>query len=189
MTAVLVGGGAHPGARPSSPWRRRRGCKGLAEAASELRRHLLDRLRDGDLDRGEELLGVMDDVYDALVVIDYPDAITGGLRRTLDALAGRARAHPRRRHHDGAADPAPARHRTAIESPPDSRFEGSFSPSGAHAGAPSGRTRHGPIPSTGPAERARRSALGHPSVARRTRAAWQQLGSLYGLECREGTER
>lgn len=60
--------------------------KGLAEAASELRRHLLDRLRAGELDRGQELLGVMDDVYDALVVIDYPDALTGGLRRTLDAL-------------------------------------------------------------------------------------------------------
>jgi translin len=60
--------------------------KGLAEAASELRRHLLDRLRAGDLAKGEELLGVMDDVYDALVVIDYPDAISGGLRRTLDAL-------------------------------------------------------------------------------------------------------
>ena len=60
--------------------------KGLAEAASELRRHLLDRLRAGDLDRGEELLDVMDDVYDALVVVDFPDAITGGLRRTLDAL-------------------------------------------------------------------------------------------------------
>lgn len=60
--------------------------RGLAEAASELRRHLLDRLRDGELDRGEALLRVMDDVYDALVVIDFPDAITNGLRRTLDAL-------------------------------------------------------------------------------------------------------
>lgn len=60
--------------------------KGLAEAASELRRHLLDRLRAGDLDHGEELLVVMDDVYDALVTVDFPDAITGGLRRTLDAL-------------------------------------------------------------------------------------------------------
>ncbi len=60
--------------------------KGLAEAASELRRHLLDRLRAGDLDRGQELLGIMDDVYDALVVVDYPDAITSGLRRSLDAL-------------------------------------------------------------------------------------------------------
>jgi len=83
--AVLISGGAVPGpdelgVHPTS-WMR-----GIAEAASELRRHLLDRLRDGDLDRGEELLGVMDDVYDALVVIDFPDAITNGLRRTLDAL-------------------------------------------------------------------------------------------------------
>jgi translin len=60
--------------------------KGLAEAASELRRHLLDLLRAGELDRGEGLLEVMDDVYDALVGVDFPDAITGGLRRTLDAL-------------------------------------------------------------------------------------------------------
>jgi translin len=85
MTAILVEGGAIPtpadlAVAPVS-W-----VKGLAEAASELRRHLLDRLRAGDLAKGEELLGVMDDVYDALVVIDYPDAISGGLRRTLDAL-------------------------------------------------------------------------------------------------------
>ena len=59
---------------------------GLAEAASELRRHLLDRIREGDLDRGEQLLGVMEDVYDTLVTIDYPDALTGGLRRTADSL-------------------------------------------------------------------------------------------------------
>jgi len=60
--------------------------KGLAEAASELRRHLLDLLRAGELDRGEELLGVMDDAYAALVAVDLPDALTGGLRRTVDAL-------------------------------------------------------------------------------------------------------
>jgi translin len=60
--------------------------RGLAEAASELRRHLLDRLREGRLDRAEALLGAMDDVYAALVVVDYPDALTSGLRRTLDAL-------------------------------------------------------------------------------------------------------
>lgn len=60
--------------------------RGLAEAASELRRHLLDRLREGDLARGEELLAAMDDVYDTLVAVDYPDALTNGLRRTLDAL-------------------------------------------------------------------------------------------------------
>ena len=59
---------------------------GLAEAASELRRHLLDRLRAGEVDRAEQLLVAMEDVYDMLVTIEYPDAITGGLRRATDAL-------------------------------------------------------------------------------------------------------
>jgi translin len=59
---------------------------GLAEAASELRRHLLDRLRAGELPVAESLLSAMEDVYDLLVTIDYPDAVTGGLRRTADAL-------------------------------------------------------------------------------------------------------
>jgi translin len=59
---------------------------GLAEAASELRRNCLDRLRAGDLARGEELLAAMDDVYSLLVTVDHPDAVTGGLRRTTDAL-------------------------------------------------------------------------------------------------------
>lgn len=60
--------------------------RGLAEAASELRRHMLDRLRDGDLARGTELLDLMDQVYEQLMTVDHPDAVTGGLRRTLDAL-------------------------------------------------------------------------------------------------------
>jgi translin len=59
---------------------------GLAEAASELRRHLLDRLRAGDLERAEKLLMAMEDVYELLVTIDYPDAVTGGLRRSADSL-------------------------------------------------------------------------------------------------------
>lgn len=59
---------------------------GLAEAASELRRQVLDRLRDGDLVRAEQLLAAMDDVYSLLVTVDYPDAVTGGLRRSTDAL-------------------------------------------------------------------------------------------------------
>lgn len=61
---------------------------GLAEAASELRRYLLDGIRNGDLSRGEELLTAMDDIYNVLVTMDYPDAITGGLRRTTDMLRG-----------------------------------------------------------------------------------------------------
>ena len=60
--------------------------RGLAEAASELRRHLLDKLRAGDFDRAEELLAAMDDAYAALVRVDFPDAITSGLRRTTDTL-------------------------------------------------------------------------------------------------------
>ena len=61
-------------------------CNGLAEAASELRRQLLDRLRAGELDRAEELMSAMDEIYSLLVTIDYPDGVTGGLRRTTDAL-------------------------------------------------------------------------------------------------------
>ncbi len=59
---------------------------GLAEAASELRRHLLDRLRDGDLALAEDLLAAMEDVYELLVGVDFPDAVTHGLRRSADAL-------------------------------------------------------------------------------------------------------
>ena len=60
--------------------------RGLAEAASELRRNVLDRLRAGDLEAGETLLTVMDDAYDVLASVDLPDALTGGLRRTVDSL-------------------------------------------------------------------------------------------------------
>jgi translin len=59
---------------------------GMAEAASELRRYLLDLLRRGRPGRGEELLGLMDEVYSLLITIDFPDAMTGHLRRTTDAL-------------------------------------------------------------------------------------------------------
>jgi translin len=59
---------------------------GMAEAASELRRQVLDCLRFDDGDEAERLLAVMDAVYGLLITIDYPDALTGGLRRTTDAL-------------------------------------------------------------------------------------------------------
>lgn len=58
---------------------------GLAEAASELRRYLLDGLRSGEMEQGDNLLEAMDDVYELLVGLDFPDALTGGLRRTTDA--------------------------------------------------------------------------------------------------------
>ncbi len=61
---------------------------GLGEAMGELRRAILDLIRHGDLARGEELLDAMDEVYDVLVTVDYPEAITGGLRRTTDMVRG-----------------------------------------------------------------------------------------------------
>ncbi len=59
---------------------------GLAEAASELRRYILDLIRLGRTGEAEPYLDVMDEVYSHLVTMDFPDALTGGLRRTTDAL-------------------------------------------------------------------------------------------------------
>ena len=61
---------------------------GLAEAVGELRRYVLDRLRRGEVDGCERVLGAMDDIYSLLVTLDYPDALTGGLRRTTDSTRG-----------------------------------------------------------------------------------------------------
>ncbi|MCL4534586.1 MAG: haloacid dehalogenase [Bacteroidetes bacterium] len=58
---------------------------GLGEAVGELRRHLLDCLRRGDVERAESILPAMDDICNILATIDYPEAMTGGLRRTTDA--------------------------------------------------------------------------------------------------------
>lgn len=62
--------------------------QGLAEAAGELRRRCLDILRHGHSEEAERLLGLMDDIYAVLVTMDYPDAITGGLRRLTDIVRG-----------------------------------------------------------------------------------------------------
>jgi translin len=61
---------------------------GMGEAVGELRRHLLDTLRSGDIDRCEEWLRAMDEMYSVMVTVDYPDAMTGGLRRTTDSVRG-----------------------------------------------------------------------------------------------------
>lgn len=61
---------------------------GMGEAVGELRRHLLDSLRGGEIERCENLLSIMDDIYSVLVTFDYPEALTGGLRRTADAVRG-----------------------------------------------------------------------------------------------------
>ncbi|MBI4927580.1 MAG: haloacid dehalogenase [Anaerolineae bacterium] len=57
---------------------------GLAEAGGELRRRCLDILRQGYSQEAERLLGLMDDIYETLVTMDYPDAVTNGLRRQTD---------------------------------------------------------------------------------------------------------
>lgn len=61
---------------------------GLGDAVGELRRYLLDSMRKGDLSRGEEFLAAMDDIYSILVTMDFPDALTGGLRRSTDMVRG-----------------------------------------------------------------------------------------------------
>ncbi len=68
---------------------------GLGEAVGELRRRLLDQLRSGDAEAAEEALVAMDAVVDLLADLDYPDGMTGGLRRTTDvarSLVERSRA-------------------------------------------------------------------------------------------------
>ena len=60
--------------------------QGLAEAVGELRRRCLDILRHGHSEEAERLLSLMDDIYAVLVTMDYPDGITGGLRRLTDIV-------------------------------------------------------------------------------------------------------
>ncbi len=110
LTAALVAGRSlpdHHALRVGLPaW-----LNGLAEAASELRRHLLDRLRLDGPDAADRLLDAMDDVYELLVGIEYPDAVTGGLRRSTDAL----RAVLERTRSDVTATATQERLRLALE--------------------------------------------------------------------------
>lgn len=61
---------------------------GVSEAATEMRRFALDLIRRGRVADAEPLLAIMDDVYSLQIAIDFPDAITGGLRRQTDVLRG-----------------------------------------------------------------------------------------------------
>src|SRR5437870_1489009 len=61
---------------------------GLGEAAGEMRRYILDIIRHGRAEKCERVLTVMEDIYSLLVTVDYPDAITDGLRRTTDMVRG-----------------------------------------------------------------------------------------------------
>lgn len=86
---ALAGGGEIPSAEDLG------GCvytapylKGLGEAVGELRRRLLDLLRSEEFGEAERLLAVMDETVDLLASLDYPDGMTGGLRRTTDAARG-----------------------------------------------------------------------------------------------------
>ena len=62
--------------------------QGLAETVGELRRRCLDVLLKGDFQEAQRLLGYMNNIYDVLVTMDYPDAITNGLRRQTDNARG-----------------------------------------------------------------------------------------------------
>jgi translin len=88
IAAAIVQGRDVPGPREidveDAPY-----LNGLAEAASEMRRYILDIIRRGDPEQmaeAERVLQIMDDVYTNLITVDFPDTITGGLRRTTDAL-------------------------------------------------------------------------------------------------------
>jgi translin len=61
---------------------------GIAEVIGELRRYILDALRRDDFDHCEEFMAVMDEIYGILVTVDFPEAVTGGLRRSTDAMRG-----------------------------------------------------------------------------------------------------
>ena len=61
---------------------------GLSDTVGELRRFILDRLRRDDFSRCEQTLEMMDEIYTILVTMDFPDAVTRGLRRSTDMVRG-----------------------------------------------------------------------------------------------------
>lgn len=94
ITRALFRGEDLPGPGPlgidSIPW-----LHGLGESVGEMRRRLLDMLRAGRVEEAEALLVTMDEIVDQLAEVDYPDGMTGGLRRTTDvarSLTERSRA-------------------------------------------------------------------------------------------------
>ena len=94
LTAALAAGDCLPlpdelGVR-AAPY-----LNGLGEAVGEMRRRMLDLLREGDLASAESTLDAMNTIHDLLADLDYPDGMTGGLRRTTDvarALIERSRS-------------------------------------------------------------------------------------------------
>ena len=57
---------------------------GLGDVVGELRRHVLDLIRDESFEKAETFLGIMENIHAMLMDFDYPDAITRGLRRKTD---------------------------------------------------------------------------------------------------------
>ena len=87
VTLAVISGGPLPGMEelgvdPSSY------LNGMAEVIGELRRYILDRLRSDQVDRCQEMMELMDEIYGVLVTVDFPEAVTGGLRHTTDAMRG-----------------------------------------------------------------------------------------------------
>ncbi len=60
--------------------------RGMSEAGTEMRRFVLDLIRRGQVEEAEPYLDFMDEVYTLLITVDFPDAITHGLRRNTDVL-------------------------------------------------------------------------------------------------------
>lgn len=59
---------------------------GACEAASEVRRYVLDQIREGNIEESERILKQMNDIYEELISFDFPDSLTNGLRRAVDSL-------------------------------------------------------------------------------------------------------
>ena len=87
VTLAVISGGPipHPqdlGVDPSSF------LNGMAEVIGEVRRYILDSLRRDSFDRCQELMDVMDEIYSILMTVDFPEAVTGGLRHSTDQMRG-----------------------------------------------------------------------------------------------------
>ena len=87
ITLAVISGGTIPrpddlGIDPASF------LNGLAEVIGELRRYILDALRRDHFDRCQELMDVMDETYSILMTVDFPEAVTGGLRHSTDQMRG-----------------------------------------------------------------------------------------------------
>ena len=84
LTEIVVNGGAEVPTPDELGVEDAPYLNGMAEAIGEARRHVLDLLRGGRVDDGDAVLASMEDFYAVLVTMDYPDAITGNLRRSTD---------------------------------------------------------------------------------------------------------